>query len=130
MTTRCRRCKRQFDSSRNRACPHCGENQDSFTSGVLRTSTIVVSSRDAAGVYRSVKEVPADLRQQLLKTTTGENSATILIADKRGREMLARTMKRLTARRAPARRVVIHGAGALLAALTAALIWFVFHHNW
>jgi hypothetical protein len=46
-------------------------------------------------VYRSVEEVPARLRSQLVKSTNGTNSATILIADRRGRQEIARTMRSL-----------------------------------
>ena len=35
-------------------------------------------------VYRSVEEVPDPLKRQLLRSTNGLNSATIVIADRRG----------------------------------------------
>lgn len=40
-------------------------------------------------------EVPPNLRRRLEETTTGTNSATILIADKRGREELVRALQGL-----------------------------------
>ncbi len=46
-------------------------------------------------VYRSVDEVPVKLRTKLLKSTNGTNSATILIADRRGRKQIARAMRSL-----------------------------------
>ena len=41
-------------------------------------------------VYRSVAEVPASLRKILQDSTSSANSATILIADRRGKEEIAR----------------------------------------
>jgi len=46
-------------------------------------------------VYRSVDEVPVRLRSKLLKSTNGANSATILIADRRGRKQISRVMRSL-----------------------------------
>jgi hypothetical protein len=42
-----------------------------------------------------VEEVPAGLRSQLVKSTNGTNSATILIADRRGRQEIAKAMRNL-----------------------------------
>lgn len=46
-------------------------------------------------VYRSVDEVPPPLRSQLLKSTNGANSATILIADRRGRKEVSKAVRSL-----------------------------------
>src|SRR5262249_13163022 len=46
-------------------------------------------------VFRSVKEVPAKLRKQLEDSTNSFNSATILIADRRGREEIVRALNGL-----------------------------------
>ncbi|MEI9974556.1 MAG: hypothetical protein WDO73_22430 [Ignavibacteriota bacterium] len=56
-------------------------------------------------VYRSVDEVPARLRSRLLKTTNGANSATILIADRKGRKEIDKAMRRLPA---TSQRRVVH----------------------
>jgi len=40
-----------------------------------------------------VQEVPQGLRKQLEESTNGFNSATILIADRRGRQELVRALK-------------------------------------
>jgi hypothetical protein len=58
-----------------------------------RTSTIFVATSDDTKVYRSVEDVPLPLRQKLLECTRGMNSATILIADKQGREELVRALQ-------------------------------------
>jgi hypothetical protein len=60
-----------------------------------KTSTIFIATVDETKVYRSVGEVPPKLRRRLEETTTGANSATILIADKRGREELVRALQGL-----------------------------------
>lgn len=58
-----------------------------------RSSTIYIATATHNGVYRSVTEVPTPLRRQLEESTTGLNSATILIADQRGREELIRALQ-------------------------------------
>ena len=60
-----------------------------------KTSTIFIATADETKVYRSVGEVPPKLRRKLEETTNGANSATILIADKRGREELVRALQGL-----------------------------------
>ena len=60
-----------------------------------KSSTIFIGTSDATRVYRSVREVPADMRRRLQESTSGANSATILIADKRGREELVRALQGL-----------------------------------
>ena len=107
----------------------------------------MISAGETAAVYRSVKEVPAPLRRKLLKSTNGLNSATILIADRRGGEEIARAIQNLPSslqRRflkplredaegvaawllRPTVKTVIAwllGAGSML------VIWFVFTHKW
>jgi hypothetical protein len=59
----------------------------------LKTSTIFISKGDRTRVYRSVGEIPQGLRKELEASTNGFNSATILIADRRGREEVRRALK-------------------------------------
>ncbi len=59
----------------------------------LKTSTIFISKGERTRVYRSVGEIPQGLRQELEASTNGFNSATILIADRRGREEVRRALK-------------------------------------
>jgi hypothetical protein len=142
----CRKCRKRFDEEEVR-CPHCGEpNPDA--SGMFHTSSVLISSGGSDLVYRSVDEVPARLRSKLLKSTNGANSATILIADRRGRKEITRAMRKLPGpaqRRlmqsvlgaeasstvlewlTPARQRTIVSAILLLAL---ALIAFVFTHHW
>jgi len=58
----------------------------------LKTSTIFIAKGRKTRVYRSVSEVPRRLRQELEESTNGFNSATILIADRRGREEIVRAL--------------------------------------
>jgi hypothetical protein len=50
----------------------------------VKTSTIFISVGEKTKVYRSVNDVPPPLRKKLEQSTNGINSATILIADRRG----------------------------------------------
>src|SRR5580692_5793467 len=90
----CRQCGKKFDASEG-SCPHCGAVRAAAKSGVMKSSTILISAGGTDAVYRSVKEVPAPLRRKLLKSTNGLNAATILIADRRGREEIARAIQSL-----------------------------------
>ena len=58
-----------------------------------RSATIFIATGEETRVYRSVDEIPAQLRRKMVETTRGMNSATILIADKRGREELVRALQ-------------------------------------
>ena len=70
----CPECNRSFEGAAG-ACPHCGGAK-----GVVKTSTILISSGERQTVYRSVEEVPDSLKRQLIRSTNGLNSATIVIA--------------------------------------------------
>src|SRR3954449_6339724 len=61
----------------------------------VRTSTIFISKGGRTRVYRSVEEVPEPLRKELEESTNGFNSATILIADRRGRKEILRALQGL-----------------------------------
>jgi len=147
----CRRCRRKFDALEGLICPYCGTAHASAKSGVMKSSTILISAGETDAVYRSVKEVPAPLRRQLLKSTNGLNSATILIADRRGREEIARAIQNLPSslqrrflkpfREEPERnsytvpewllRPPVKAAIAwLLGAGSVLVVWFMFTHKW
>jgi len=59
----------------------------------LKSSTIFISVGDKTRVYRSVEDVPGPLRKKLEQSTNGIHSATILIADRRGREEILRAIR-------------------------------------
>jgi hypothetical protein len=142
----CRKCRKRFREEEAR-CPYCGEpNPDA--SGMFHTSSVLISAGGADLVYRSVDDVPARLRSKLLKSTNGANSATILIADRRGRKEITRAMRKLPGpaqRRLmqsvlgaeasstvlewltpPRKRVIL----AMILLLALAVIGFVFIHRW
>jgi hypothetical protein len=99
----CKRCHKDF-SDEDPRCPRCGEPNPA-ASGLFQTSTVLISAEGADMVYRSVDEVPAQLRTKLLKSTNGANSATILIADRKGRKEIAKAMRNLPG---PAQRRLRH----------------------
>jgi len=144
----CRRCQRKFEDRAKGVCPFCGEANTPETSGIMKTSTIVISAGRTDAVYRSVSEIPQRLRKRLLKSTSGMNSATILIADRRGKEELAKAIRRLPGNAQqklldvvfdqgsdsglrrflkPYQRAVIAAVAALLAS---AGIWLTLAHKW
>ena len=144
----CRRCRRRFEDGSTAVCPFCGEANPPVTSGIMKTSTILISDSSTDAVYRSVAEVPQKLRKRLLKYTSGMNSATILIADRKGKEELAKAIRRLPGNAQqklldavfgeskdssvlrflkPYRRTAL---AAALAVLTSAGIWFAVTHQW
>jgi hypothetical protein len=99
---RCPRCGKKLALGRVANCPHCGKAfrkaataSPSSASGVFQTSTVLIAAQGAEMVYRSMEEVPHPLRAKLLKSTNSANSATILIADRRGREEISRVMRNL-----------------------------------
>ena len=59
----------------------------------VKSSTIFVAEGSKTQVFRSLNEMPADVRRRLEKSTNGTHSATILIADRRGRDEIARALK-------------------------------------
>ena len=101
----CTRCRKKFGLEAAR-CPHCGEPNPQ-TSGVVQTSIVLISAGSDDLVYRTVDEVPSALRTKLLRCTNGSNSATILIADRRGRKQVAKALRALPS---PAQRRLIHNA--------------------
>ncbi len=142
----CNRCRKKIERELTR-CPHCG-NRTAASSGTFQVSSVLISAGGSDRVYRSVEEVPAGLRTRLLKSTNSPNSATILIADRRGRKELDRAVRKLPGpgRRRLARAVLAADpsseaiawmtAGrraaimAVVAGLCLALIAFVFTHRW
>ena len=99
----CKRCRKDFEGAKP-SCPHCGE-QNGTASGVFQTSTVLISERGRDRVYRSVKDVPARLRARLQSSTSGSNAATIMIADRRGRQEITKAMRNQPA---PSQRRVLH----------------------
>jgi hypothetical protein len=142
---RCPNCGRQYDAEQSRTCPYCGDSNPVVRSGAVKKSLVLIASGKSRAVYGSVEEVPAPLRKQLLKSTSGLNSATVLIADRRGREEITRAIRNLPAgmqRRllrlilgegeenpvsgSPLSRLAVKVAAVLLAGAASLLVWLAF----
>jgi hypothetical protein len=92
----CPRCGIGYNTKKWGECPHCGAGASRVLSGVMRTSTILISAGDEDdGIYRSFEEVPEPLRKLLAKSTSGANAGTIFIADERGRQEIAKAIRNL-----------------------------------
>ena len=61
----------------------------------VKTSTIFIAKGGRTRVFRSVEDVPPKLRRELEESTNSFNSATILIADRRGRQEIVRALNGL-----------------------------------
>ena len=130
----CSRCGKEFDEAEAR-CPHCGERK-AGASGLFQTSTVLISSGGAELVYRTVEEIPPGLRTRLLKSTSGGNSGTILIADRRGRQEIAKTVRKLPGSRNGSSaaewltRGRKRGIAAVVVLLALALVAWAFARHW
>jgi hypothetical protein len=58
-----------------------------------KCSTIFVAIGNGLEVYRSLNDVPQATRRRLADAARGWNSATIMIADRRGRDELVRAIE-------------------------------------
>ena len=90
----CPFCQNRFDAPAPARCPECGCEVMRLTSGLVKTSAVLIAAEDKRSVYRSVKEVPEALRRRLVESTQGLNSATIVIADHGGREHMQKSLER------------------------------------
>jgi hypothetical protein len=139
----CRNCRKKIQKAASH-CPHCGQPVG-VRSGTFQTSTVLISTVAEEHVFRTVDDVPPRLRTRLLKSTNGGNSATILIADRRGRSEIARALRKLPSpaqrklrrsvlgARVPASWVTPGRRKAIMAVVTLAcltLIALVFSHRW
>lgn len=108
----CPRCHSDFEHAHG-VCPECGVRLLRQITGVVKTSGVMIAAGEAHRFYRSVQDVPEPLRKQLIETTAGSNSGTILVADRGGREQLSRMMARREAapRSSPASPQIESGAG-------------------
>ena len=65
-----------------------------MTTHTIRQATIFISQSDGTAVYSSFDDIPVHQRRRLLESTTGPNSATIVIADRAGRAQIVRALRR------------------------------------
>lgn len=59
----------------------------------IKKTTIYITLGDKTQVFQSPEDIPAVLRKKLLASTRGMNSATILIADRGGREEIRKVLR-------------------------------------
>lgn len=105
----------------------------------VKTSTIFISVGGKTKVFRSVDDVPPKLRRKLKESTSGLNAATILIADRRGREEIVKALRGvpsgLKSRATRAQRKIARRmdwktwAEILLPGLIGLLIWLAFSYR-
>jgi predicted amidophosphoribosyltransferase len=139
----CRNCRKKMEKAASH-CPHCGQ-PTGVRSGTFQTSTVLISTMAEEHVFRTMDDVPPRLRTRLLKSTNGVNSATILIADRRGRREIAHALRKLPSPAQRKLRRTVLGAqvpaswltpgrrNAIMAAVMLAcliLIALVFSHRW
>ena len=55
---------------------------------VLKTSSVRVATREKEGVYRSIEDVPTDLRDEIQEALAGPNTETIYIANQQAYERI------------------------------------------
>jgi hypothetical protein len=143
----CRYCRKRLTPDADK-CPHCGKDSAGESSGVFQSSTVLISAKGTEMMYRSVEEIPDPLRHKLLKSTNSSNSATILIADRRGRKEIAKALRNLpgSAQRRMVRSLLSGNSApesvrwltprrkklilAAVLTMALALIAFVFTHRW
>ena len=58
-----------------------------------KTSTILISSGGKVRSFRSLADVPQQMRERLIQSTSGPYSATLLIADEAGRQEVLRSLR-------------------------------------
>lgn len=91
----CPRCRYSLDQDSSGRCPKCGLSYARSTSVVMKTSAVLIAAGGERQVYQSVNDVPPTLRKMLQESTSGANAATILIADRRGKEEIAKALERV-----------------------------------
>ena len=105
----------------------------------VKTSTIFIATGGKTKVFRSVDDVPPKLRRRLQESTTGINAATILIADRKGREEIVKALRGMPSglrtkpgrsqRKSPKRMDWKTWAEILLPGAVGLLIWLAFSYR-
>src|ERR1035438_4088249 len=135
----CPRCRFSLEKDSSGRCPKCGMPYARTTSLVMKTSAVLIAAGGERQVYRSLNDVPANLRKMLQDTTSGANSATILIADRRGKEEIAKALERVAesapaGAASPALRVLglswRNWLGVAIGFASGVIGWLVCSHHW
>jgi hypothetical protein len=135
----CPRCHFSLNQDMSGRCPNCGMSYARTTSVVMKTSAVLIAAGGERQVYRSVAEVPASLRKILQESTNSVNSATILIADRRGKEEIAKALDRVSeappapVANSPWRMLGLswrNWVGVAIGFASGLLAWLVCAHHW
>ena len=59
----------------------------------MKTSAVLVAKGERTAIFPSVKDVPEPLRTEVIRATSGHNSGTLVIADRRGKEEIERAAR-------------------------------------
>jgi hypothetical protein len=135
----CPRCGFSLEQEFSGRCPKCGTNYSRATSVVMKTSAVLIAAGGGCQLYKSVSEVPPNLRRTLQESTNSRNSATILIADRRGKEEIAKALERIS--ETPPALVPVNvernfalcwrnWAGVAIVVASGLIAWFVCIHRW
>lgn len=71
--------------------------------GQFKTTAVMVATKRRTSLYKAVDELPAEDRRRLQEAIHGDMSATILIADQRGQDEVARLLREAWVRRSARR---------------------------
>lgn len=135
----CPRCRFSLEQDSSGRCPKCGLPYARSTSMVMKTSAVLIAAGGERQVYSSVNEVPPSLRKTLQDSTSGANAATILIADRRGKEEIAKALERVSEQQpeAPIERTVRvlglsvrNWVGVAIGFASGVIGWLVCSHYW
>jgi hypothetical protein len=135
----CPRCRAILDQELSGTCPNCGMPYARTTTVVMKTSAVLIAAGDGPQVYPSVADVPTGLRRALQESTNGANAATILIADRRGKEEIARALERIGESEDATTPVSGHRLlglswrnwiGVAIGFATGAAAWLLLSHHW
>ena len=119
--TVCPRCRARYAKTKP-ACPSCGASR----ALMFKTGAVKIWHGETAASYRSIRAVPPPLRRRLMEAIHGPRSATVLIADRRGRRLLAALRRPRIQPVSRQRRRLARWAGLLLATSALLLVWLLF----
>lgn len=91
----CPHCGRSFAALNRGKCPHCARPLETAMVGVVKTSQVRVAAGEEDRVFRSMDDLPPELRKQLRRALNGPLADTIVIADAAGRQRIFEAIRGL-----------------------------------
>ena len=76
-------------------CPHCGRALQPETVAVAKTATVRMAEGEDERVYRSIAEIPPEIRRKIQKAIHGPDADTIIITNPEGREKILEVIQGL-----------------------------------